>query len=457
MPFPLPWFDNQPDPLLPSERNIKPFLYNYDDYQTYDILWYIPIKRNFYDLFYYSLNSYLPLYSSYLFDELPQGGAGLFEWFEFNIHPRHKPYPYVLKASDPTTLIFFDRFTPWDYPWAENYSTQLFNFLKKYCAYLIKTLDYFIPINLYTADNIPKFTSEYLPKISGSPPYKVKFSFELEQAQIAIFTWLDFEPSSLIEVIKRYEIFDLKPGKNQIELKINQYFCACSLVVSGSEELEKIEAEIGRVDKGLLYKNLDKLFKEISDFYPLNIIIGTGSSSSSSTYPPVSNVNQMPLPDWYYYANLTYANNNYWGNQININLSQDLGKPIFCVPVKNQSGEIIDIAFNLWGSYHLLLTTNYPGDSIAEMITNIPYTRKNLSFWKLIQTNLYKINGYANPEDEATLYEQDWFFTIFTEAEEEALSQNLERSLIEMGEALPREVVMSFIDARKRLELKENA
>lgn len=38
MPRPLSWFENQVDPLLP--QTIKPLLYMFDEYQTYDLIVY---------------------------------------------------------------------------------------------------------------------------------------------------------------------------------------------------------------------------------------------------------------------------------------------------------------------------------------------------------------------------------------------------------------------------------
>ena len=40
MPRSLPWFNNNIDSLLPNGNNysIQPYLYKWDDYQTYDIV-----------------------------------------------------------------------------------------------------------------------------------------------------------------------------------------------------------------------------------------------------------------------------------------------------------------------------------------------------------------------------------------------------------------------------------
>ncbi|MGL5875767.1 MAG: hypothetical protein ACRC2R_25965 [Xenococcaceae cyanobacterium] len=436
MPFPLPWFDNKVDPLLPYEQNIKPFLYAWDDYQTYDVLWYIPSNLRIYQPFYHSLREYLPLSTE---------------------------QSLTLSVSDDNPcVVFFDRFTPWNYAWAEGYSTKMFELIKKHCFPFFSGFNSVIfEPKIEITFPIDKFDVQfdYLHKLKKTQ-YKLSFSCTLSQPQSVVITWLEFQIYGRgSETIKRYQLFQLKEGKNDVVLKFKEYVCACSLVVSGGEEVDLVEQAIEKSDKGILYKNLDKLIEEIDDYFEYikkEVPIGT------IPFDPVQEevkISYTALPKWYFYASLIYANNNHWGNTINIEIDTDLGKPIFSTPVFNEPNKMTDVFFNLWGNYTLCLIGNYVGRSLPLASGTGNITRNFLDFWKIYQTNLYQQLGLTDPDKaydftDPTFENQKTYYKIF---QAELYKENLEEALISIGEALPRNVVLMFIDARKKLELQKDA
>lgn len=458
MPFAVPWFDNKIDPLLPSQENIKPFLYNYDEYQTYDILWHVPFNRYFYAYFHRSLKKYLPLVKLQILSD----HNFAFRLNETSLLSRNDRLIYHQRASEEEALIFFDRFTPWDYPWAEDYSTKYFQFFKQYCCYISTELssysylavvnarvkDYVVGINgLVTVEDIPQFIpfeeteklqSNFLPKFQGNPPYQLTFSCNLSTAQTIVITWLEFISSVTggTETIKRYKILDLQSGTNTINFDFQFHVCACSMVISGDKEASVVEEIIEKVEPGLLYKNFDKLLTDIGNFFgffPLgkHFLVGLYESQ-----------NYIPLPEWFYYASLTYANNNYWNNKINIDLSKDLGKPIYCTPIYEQNA-IIDLNFNLWGNssfHHREIYLGVQEDPLAD------YSSKNFGLISI--ENLYK-KIIPTPTS--------GHYVAYTEEEQEALNEILEESLIQKGIALNKEATLLIIDERKKVELIEDA
>lgn len=412
MPFPLPWFDNKVDPLLPQPQNIKPLLYAYDDYQTYDLLWYIPAQQALWGFLLRQFGVNFPVSAPNRPD---------FFWMNH--------YSDSFLISEPAGITLFERFTPWNYAWAENYSTKFFNFIKQYC---ITVQNWFLSYDEiwstsvdYQKDTL-KF--KYFPnlpvlQLSTTDEYvvsqKFTFVFDAPKPQTIVLTWLEYQG---IEVSKRYQIFNFQKGENQITLLFPGYFCACSMVISG-DDLADIETAINNVNLGILFKNLDKLFEEISD--RVRWITGI------YTYAGGGTTVRKPMPKWAYWAKLIYANNNYWGNQINLDITQDLGKPIFFTPV-DKNGSIVDLKCYLWGNY---LYAAYHND-----LNKDPFN----GALGLFRTSVHKSIIFTENSIE---------YSIFTEGEQEALNQQLENFLISKFIAIPQNVVIDFLDAKKKLEL----
>lgn len=418
MPFPLPWFKNKVDPLLPQPQNIKPFLYAWDDYQTYDVLWFIPVDWFFYETFFGAVYTYLPVPNFRWIKRYPPPGGVQVSHFEDFVIPVNRPFGFTL----------FDRFTPWNYAWAEGYSTKLFYFIKQYC----------FPFFGIWADSIqpnfvvPNFDSRKSPRFKYAPnlshPQSLSLTIKIEEAQTIVLTWLEhqhhgsFLGESYCETTKKYRSFNLQKGENTIKLGFSDFFCACSMVVLGEKDVAEIEKEIDKINQGILYKNLDKLLEEIENYF---------------TYA-YKNVRQgfssVPYPNEYYYATLIYANNNYWGNPINIELDKDLGKPIYCTPSYSNDHTLTNIGFNLWGAYTLWLITDSPG------IPNLYQTAVGIDNF---QSNLYKKFTFESG------------FELFSTEEFEGFNTSIESFLVTKGIAIPSNVVISFLDARKKLELQD--
>jgi hypothetical protein len=101
MPLPLPWFNNNVDPLLPdgSTFPLKSYLYKYDEYQTYDIL------------IWDKVSDYIDI-----------------------IFPSNFAIQSLKNAvfNTPDNYILFDRFTPDNHPWCDDYSSKIFDLVKRY-------------------------------------------------------------------------------------------------------------------------------------------------------------------------------------------------------------------------------------------------------------------------------------------------------------------------------------
>jgi hypothetical protein len=433
MPFPVAWFKGV-DPFLPYLQNIKPFLYAWDEYQTYDALWAGCFPLEQYKWFYWSLNYHLPL---------P------------NIEDTLLGERWVLPLNKPDSrLILIERFTPWDYPWAEGYSTELFKLLKRISFDIIPyqgggTIPYFfiptyysIPFEIYKDyDRSKLLVSQFLPSFVYTYPQKFTFSFSLEKAQTIVLTWLEMTTVGLYtgyarEVLKRYKIFKLDSGKRTITLRFNLLFCAGSLVVSGTGEVQKIERAIEIKEPGVLYKNLFLILKDIEDEFFVK---------QFNFYRPKI-LGDTILYDWFYYAALTYANNNHWGNRIGVGIDKDLGKPIYFNATISDDGLATEPKFYLWGNGSLVVAGDFKGRISNELGTPIP---KENPIWRKVQSNLVK-------RFESIPY-QGFVTEFFSETEVINLEKVLESLLLTKGEALGRNTVISLIDDLKKQELLENA
>lgn len=118
------------------------------------------------------------------------------------------------------------------------------------------------------------------------------------------------------------------------------------MVVSGQEDAGEIESIIGGKQPGMLYRNLPALIGEFQEFLDkqlaflerffednkrrwIEYFLGPHEDipfEEWSLYPALELVKDWKLFNGF--ASLLYANNNYWGNQINIGIEKDLGKKI---------------------------------------------------------------------------------------------------------------------------------
>jgi hypothetical protein len=318
MPFPLPWFDNKPDPLLPQPQNIKPYLYSLDDYQTYDLLVFV-----------------LPKYLSYPF-----------------FHSLKLPLFLTTEHSTPSFLkpILIERFTPWDYPWAEDYSTKFFNLLTPYAYSCLRVLDIEEPTLEFREAN--KTTFNYSSNLTIDDfPYKLEFSFDSKRDDVIVITWLELTIETN-EIIKRYKIINLGQGENNLKIIFPNQVLSFSIVISGSEQIKDFESKLEELHPSWLYKNLNSFINEINGYFS-NLSGGFFQNFNKQKakwikYMSINIRDDSPhktriinliagLETTNGHVSLLYANNNYWKNQININIDSDLGKPIFYQAVYQQN------------------------------------------------------------------------------------------------------------------------
>jgi hypothetical protein len=295
------------DPTYPPQ--LKPLLYAYDEYQTYDLV----------------------------YAEYPTGGP-----------------PYIWGLDDLLGLgamkaCLFERFTPWEYPWSEVWSTRYKDFLNPFLnsahSKITETLTY-------------PFAAQYAVKES------IDLNIPKGTDKQVIITWMekDIEDSGGFWLadcafIKRYRIIDLCDDTQQITIILGPIL-KCSVVISGdSNAVSAIEGQFNSKSLGYLYKNLDGLFQKISNIidkadpdrtkinvpvsYSLacNINYSAGwltpdqiiydqdghptwinwgslefAANPTNTQYEHLQLSDIGLPGWYKGLAIFYANNNHWQN-----------------------------------------------------------------------------------------------------------------------------------------------
>jgi hypothetical protein len=80
-------------------------------------------------------------------------------------------------------------------------------------------------------------------------PQKFSFNFNASQAQTIVITWLEYYAG---DVNKRYKILNFQKGENLIKISFDGLFCACSMVVSGENDITDIETAIEQINQGML-------------------------------------------------------------------------------------------------------------------------------------------------------------------------------------------------------------
>ena len=353
MPQPLPWFNNDVDPLLPSGSTfpIKPYLYKWDEYQTYDLLHWskvsphlnISLPKNF-----AIQNTRSTLENQYINGDLKDTG----DFYRDN---------YNLP-------LLMDRFTPWDYPWCEDYATKLFE-LVKFCSgtdyykrgaiSYAPLSDYYnpIPFDFGIENKSINFTDYTLPS-------SVSINLNIPatpQPEKIIITWMEREkfqrddlPDNFIfqelpEFCKRYQIIETKSSAQQVNWNANiNRVLLCSVVITCTTlSLTFPVIDIFNDNKALLYFYLDDLITLIfnhivANFPHLHKVTDTitfqevlsveatngeifqgGKAYSKNIFTTAATYKNKPA--YYYSASLIYANNNYWNNGT---IKSDLGKPI---------------------------------------------------------------------------------------------------------------------------------
>lgn len=313
MPQPLPWFDNDIDSTLPSQ--IKAENYRYDEYGTYDVL---------------------------VADRI-----GIY--IELNAN-------FVFKFIDYKIVALIDRFVPWDYPWAKDYSSKAYQFIKNFTG-----TDYYWS-SLACRD---KFNFDFGSQIYtiNLDSYQVDTSVNLEipaasNREYICITWLEREGLDEDgtyyeenEFIKRYKLFHTLDKPQTININFGTLLY-CSVVIGGSANtISTVEAQLIAKSKGYLYQGLDELLQFVTQaietsyprlylllkqlFYKLKITWGASTEFYSLQFPQYTypapdtsfesqwlSATFVTRPEYYRACSLFYANNNYWSNGLILN---DLG------------------------------------------------------------------------------------------------------------------------------------
>lgn len=303
------------DPTYP--KAIKPMLYAYDEYQTYDLIKAEKIAGRVKRL------------------------SNFASIFGFNL---------------PEAMLI-ERFTPFDYEWAERYSFHFYNFIKDFSG-----TDYYDRYGIDDPEQMVSypFAREY--KVTKYPTITIPSG-----EGMVIMTWLERDgedTGGFIKAdayfIKRKRVYYQADTDYTVKLPLESLL-PCSVVVSGQDEkaIEKVREEFNRLSKGYLYENLEELLSKIKPIllngFPnlyrtpnaINVTWGIDYSygkgyrtvigydrgnpnypyfsffqfesvveatSMSPPFPDTYKPSWTQKPDWYNGAGLIYANNNYWAN-----------------------------------------------------------------------------------------------------------------------------------------------
>ncbi|NJO93411.1 MAG: hypothetical protein HC820_01795 [Hydrococcus sp. RM1_1_31] len=91
---------------------------------------------------------------------------------------------FQVEYSHPSYLkpVLIERFTPWDYPWAEDYSTKFFNLINPYSYSCPTALDIEPTLEFREAN---KTSFSYSSNLTINDfPYKLEFSFKSKKMML---------------------------------------------------------------------------------------------------------------------------------------------------------------------------------------------------------------------------------------------------------------------------------
>ena len=311
MPKSLDYFNGEIDPLLPS--TIKPALYAYDDYQTYDLV-----------------------YAERIAGKL----ASIF-----------LPPDFFIQYLDDTVAVLFERYAPVNYPWAEDYSQLAYEFLSIFSGTDYYNFDEFTGKAFPLVKNSLDFGSEAGTVVLSDYPEYLSFVFTVpatENREEIVLTWLDKdweqETDGMISqraFTRRYKIIPTYSHEYSVQIFTAPQL-PCSVVVSATdtELVAPIKAALNNISKNILYDNLPdyltkvknqilamfpRLFKTIDKLYYEGTLSWTfrktvsgnttsfGSPQTDFTYS-FTHADFCDRPNYYRAAFLRAANNNYWQN-----------------------------------------------------------------------------------------------------------------------------------------------
>ncbi|GAC1456951.1 MAG: hypothetical protein NVS2B14_00390 [Chamaesiphon sp.] len=374
MPQPISWLNNQIDSDLPkvgASPELKPLLYTWDEYQTYDLV-HIALVSN--------------VVAQIAYQYLPVG------LLPYRFTQALDPYAFDQEVN---ITSLFDRFRPYHFDWCNGYSLAFYNFFKKYSGTNFYghslagySADMFNPITsnsstlglldtirntIYTSTVNPVFNylstqattigttaiNESLPLIyPGVYPVITDYTYASDRITInlpsnrtqdVIITYY-FKELDQLTVDRTY----IRKTTNETDLVILlENFVNCSMVVTAEPSVKTaIETQLDNLSKKFLYKHLPELLGKLDDFisatypdifnvldhlnfkYNFNFSFDTASANANSSMVPdpndisfaqpkptttIDTITRQclkPKPDWYSYGCLLYANNNFWHDPI---------------------------------------------------------------------------------------------------------------------------------------------
>jgi hypothetical protein len=308
MPVALPWFGNQVDPTIPQFSNIVVGSYWWDDSGTYDV---VDVR---------GINGIL----------------------RSSLLPTHFFTPAIQDC-----LILIDRYNPWVYGWADNYSDQLYEFLKEFAGSFVYDYDFGLSVVGYGLRPALQPISYNLASYAIAQSLTITLP-QTATEQDVILTWLRKERSfvgnepAYNEFSKNY--LKLKTSTRQRKLITLDFsdFVVCSLVVSASTNSLIFNIQNQFTGLGYLYFHLPTLLADLKNqiltgLPNLNTVLTSIDYSYTQTYgffsykipndnrifyaysgevteihPTFSNPQFEAIPQHLKASCLIHAKNNYW-------------------------------------------------------------------------------------------------------------------------------------------------
>lgn len=408
---------------------IKPLLYCFDNYQTHDL-----VGWNLCSSIFQQPITYL--------NNLKLHNDSIYASFDFE--------------GDQKNQILIQRFTPWSYPWADNYSTKLYDFIQHYTGTDIYDSDEYtnrsnpggVVIDFGGGFSAPISVSYYNKPVNTNIRIRI---LPTTVVQSVVITWLQDTPVVPDECLltpnkiykKEYKIVNTSTTEiTTVELEISK-LVSCSMVFSGDVELiNYIKSFLPPI---CFYECLDDLLNnlkyhieikyprlffiletaryrtrlDIRPRYMAPEFLGDFGQGSQEYFGGTiwTGYTYRTRPEYYRSACLLHANYNRWNEAVS--LKQDLGKtPTFYEPIPPELPLTIKYFFFIpytekcpWGTYESIAAAE------ADGYPNVAKVKENQYdvFATYIQSPPF-VNPYAEvrPSRPATTYDPNTGSPILT-------------------------------------------
>ena len=297
MSIPLFYHNNQVDPLIPA--GIKSALYYYDEYQTYDLIYITNIRNQLKD----NIKNYFGFVGNTVFNS------------------------WATLVSSEYCLI--ERFTPFDVPWANQYSEKLYNLMEPFAGTQLNP--YLLGEN-HPKANLVNFGNQYIDNQYEINPLKINLIIPANNQETNIYiSWIEYAlvDAYLPEYNKKYKVIKTKSESYEITLYFN-YLQPCSIVFSCDNEEIKSNLE-SQVEDCYLYSKFDLVANDLSNkinqaFPKINQILAkirfNGSVGLGATnfmihgeFQDIDESDFINIPNQFYRNHyFISANNNVWNS-----------------------------------------------------------------------------------------------------------------------------------------------